>query len=104
MGFLRNTGVRCHILLQGDLPDPGIEPPSSCHISCIAGRFIAAKPLEKPLDMLTIRFISQVYFCKQQNSIPIKLSRKAILCVCVFKEKEKYIPWLSLTVDSYELL
>ena len=24
----KNTGVGCHFLLQGDLPDPGIEPGS----------------------------------------------------------------------------
>ena len=29
MGFLGNsTGVDCHFLLQGNLPDPGIEPRS----------------------------------------------------------------------------
>ena len=24
----KNTGVSCHFLLQGDLPDPGVEPTS----------------------------------------------------------------------------
>ena len=29
MGFSgKNTGVGCHALLQGDLPNPGIEPTS----------------------------------------------------------------------------
>jgi len=29
MGFSsKNTGVGCHFLLQGNLPDPGIEPRS----------------------------------------------------------------------------
>ena len=36
----KNTGVDCHALLQGDLPNPGIEPNSSC-VSCIAGGFFS---------------------------------------------------------------
>ena len=35
----------------GDLPNPGIEPTSSC-ISCIAGRLFTAEPLGKPLTIL----------------------------------------------------
>ena len=42
----KNTGVGCHFLLQGDLPDPGIEPMST--VSCIAGRFFTTEPLGKP--------------------------------------------------------
>jgi len=37
----KNTEVDCHFLLQGDLPDLGLEPVSSALqvVSCIAGRF-----------------------------------------------------------------
>ena len=30
----KNTGVDCHALLQGHLPNPGFEPAAS-HVSCI---------------------------------------------------------------------
>ena len=37
----RNTGVGCHAILPGDLPDPGIEPP--CPMPpALAGRFFTA--------------------------------------------------------------
>ena len=39
----KNTGVGCHFLLQGDLPDPVIEP-----MSCLAGEFFTTEPLGKP--------------------------------------------------------
>ena len=35
----KNTGVSCHFLLQGDLPDPGTEP-MSLATSTVAGRFL----------------------------------------------------------------
>ena len=40
----RNTGVGCHSLLQGDLPDSGIEPISSA----LAGGFLTAELPRKP--------------------------------------------------------
>ena len=41
MGFLRqNTGVGSHFSLQGNLPDPGVEPVSPA----LAGGFFTAKP------------------------------------------------------------
>ena len=36
----KNTGVGFHFLLQGDLPDPGIEPMSPA----LAGRFFTTEP------------------------------------------------------------
>ena len=33
----KNTGVGCHALLQGNLPDPGIKP---CLLICFTGRWI----------------------------------------------------------------
>ena len=33
----KNTGVGCHFLSPGELPDPGIEPASPACVSCIAG-------------------------------------------------------------------
>ena len=40
----KNSGVGCHFLLQGDLPDPGIEPASPA----MAGGFFVAEPSGKP--------------------------------------------------------
>ena len=45
----KNTGVGCHFLFPGDLPDLEIEPLSPASVSYIAGRFFTAGPPEKPL-------------------------------------------------------
>ena len=44
----KNTGVDCHFLLQGNLPNPGIEPASLA----MAGRFFTAVPPGKPPELL----------------------------------------------------
>ena len=47
----KNTGVGCHFLSPGDLPDPGIEPTSPAYVSCIARlhqQDLTAEPLESP--------------------------------------------------------
>ena len=40
-----NIGVGCHFLLQGNLPDPGIEPASPA----LAGGFFTTEPSGSPL-------------------------------------------------------
>ena len=40
----KNTGVSCHFLLQGTLPEPGIEPASPT----LASRCFTAAPPGKP--------------------------------------------------------
>ena len=40
----KNTGVGCHAFLQGNLPDPGVEPP----FPALAGRFFTTEPPAKP--------------------------------------------------------
>ena len=40
----KNTGVGCHLLLQANPPDPGIEPASPA----LAGGFFTAKSPGKP--------------------------------------------------------
>ena len=45
--------VGCHFLLQGDLPNPGIEPTVSCG-SSTAGRFFTTEPPGKPIPILTV--------------------------------------------------
>ena len=40
----KNTGVGCHALPPGDLPDPGIEATSPA----LADRFFTTEPLGKP--------------------------------------------------------
>ena len=45
----KNTGVRCHLLLQGIFPTQGSNPPFC--VSCIVGGFCTAGPLGKPLRL-----------------------------------------------------
>ena len=40
----KNSGVGCHFLLQGDLPDPGIEPRSPA----LQAEFLLAEPPGQP--------------------------------------------------------
>ena len=40
----KNTGVNCHFLLQGNLPDPGMEPESPASPAVGSG-FFTAEPL-----------------------------------------------------------
>ena len=47
ISYTRNTGVGCHFLLQGDLPDPGIQLVSSASPAS-AGRFLTIEPPGKP--------------------------------------------------------
>ena len=44
----KNTGMRCHFLLQGHLPDPGIELASPAS-PALADRFFTTEPPGKPL-------------------------------------------------------
>ena len=45
---VKNTGPGCHFLLQGNLPDPEMEPVSP-NLYLRAGRFFTTEPLEKTL-------------------------------------------------------
>ena len=51
MGFPRgeNTGVGCHFLFQGDLPNPGIESFSPESLA-MAGGFFTTEPPGKPIN------------------------------------------------------
>ena len=40
----KNTRVGCHFLLQGNLPDPGIEPMSLVSPALVGGFFTTAPP------------------------------------------------------------
>ena len=40
----KNTGVGCHFLLQGDLPDPGIKPSSPVSPASAGGLFTTEPP------------------------------------------------------------
>ena len=42
----RNCGVGCHSLLQGNLPDPGIEPAFPVALA-LAGGFLTTEPSVK---------------------------------------------------------
>ena len=47
----KNTGVGCHALLQGNLPDPGMEPASPVS-PALAGGFFTTAPPRKPYFLL----------------------------------------------------
>jgi len=44
----KNIGVGCHFLLQGNLPDPGIEPPSLVSPALAGGFFTTSATWEAP--------------------------------------------------------
>ena len=44
----KNTGVGCHALLQGNLPDPGIEPASLTSPALASEFFITSTTRETP--------------------------------------------------------
>ena len=48
-GSGKNTGVDCHFLLQGNLPDPGIET-----VSCIAGELFTTERPGKPIQLFSL--------------------------------------------------
>ena len=48
----KNTGVGCHFLLQGNLPDPGIEPASPA----LAGGFFPTESPGKPIQLLLLKW------------------------------------------------
>ena len=43
----KNTGMGCHFILQGNLPDPGIEPVSPA-AAVLAGGFFTTQTPGKP--------------------------------------------------------
>ena len=47
----KNTGVGCHFLLQGNLPDPGIEPVSGMSPALAGGFFTTSVTREAPDNM-----------------------------------------------------
>ena len=59
----KNTGVGCHFLPQGDLPNPGIKPASPA----LAGRFFTIEPLGKPIFLYLFFFIFKILGCAKQN-------------------------------------
>ena len=59
----RNTRVGSHSLLQGDLPDPGIEPTSPV-ASVLAGGFFTSEPSGKPsLQLPAISIFLFIFGC-----------------------------------------
>ena len=47
----KNTGVECHFLLQGNLPDPGMEPTSYALAAAAAAKLLQSCPtLCNPID------------------------------------------------------
>ena len=49
----KNTGVGCHALLQGNLPDPGIKPVSPA-CPAMAGGLSTTEPLGKPQGTISL--------------------------------------------------
>ena len=52
-----------HFLLQGDLPDPWIEPASPA----LAGRFLPTEPPGKPLTSLHVTFTTSAFLDKENR-------------------------------------
>ena len=55
----KNTGVGCHFLSPGELPDPGIEPASPACVSCIAGGLWVLSHWKAPLFGSILFYFSQ---------------------------------------------
>ena len=51
----KNTGMGCHSLLQGDLPDPGIEPASLISPALAGGFFTTSATWEAPIKNTKIQ-------------------------------------------------
>ena len=64
---VKNIGVGCHFLLQGDLPSPGIEPLSPVS-PALAGRFFTTEPPGKP--KMTILMINTFHHSHFTNADP----------------------------------
>ena len=60
------TGVGCHFLLQGNLPDPGIKPTSLA----LAGGFFTTEPPGKPHNSF-LHSLYQLIFVLQWTTLPI---------------------------------
>ena len=61
----KNTEVGCHFLLQGNLPNPGIEPASPASPAS-AGGFFTSEPPGKPNWFL---FIVKMDYCQCKYSL-----------------------------------
>ena len=48
----KNTGVGCHALLQGDLPDPGIGPESFTSPALVSGFFTTSASWRSPSSLI----------------------------------------------------
>ena len=75
----KNTGVGCHFLHPGDLPDPGVEPASPV----LAGGFFTAEPPGKPSRQLAhcIQLLSeQIHVSKTVPSRAKQRTREETLC------------------------
>ena len=47
----KNTGMDCHALAPGDLPDPGIKPMSRMSSAFAGGFFTTSTTWKAPLDI-----------------------------------------------------
>ena len=57
----KNTGVGCHFLLQGDLPNPGIEPMSPIFPAFVGRFFIRWAIREAPLYELLASILNKFF-------------------------------------------
>ena len=56
----KNTRVGCHFLLQGNLPNPGIEPMSPVS-PALAGGFITTEPPGRPLNQREVKYSKEFF-------------------------------------------
>ena len=52
----KNTGVGCHALLQGNLPNPRIEPRSPT----LRVDYLLSEPQGKPINSMVFKFLFQI--------------------------------------------
>ena len=98
-----------------DLPDPGIEPVSPAHVSCIAGRFFTAEPLGENVSLQCSMGIQIYYFSHMDNwlfqNIYGNIHPHVLLVLCSytfprirFSQRQGFTSESSLPSDSLPFL
>ena len=76
----KNTGVGCHTLLQGDLPNPGVKLRSSTfQVDSLPG-----EPPGKPNSMLSIVNVILNYYCFTQNTGNVLICVYVVVYTCMY--------------------
>ena len=86
----KNIGEGCHFFLQGNLPDPGIEPVSPVSLA-LAGGFFTTEPPGKPLSIGAVTMKNSIETLQKKLK---KLSYDlAIPLLDIYSKKTKTLTW-----------